>query len=1812
MSALATVSAEIIKRARAQGYELAPWFEANQSRLRVFSSGLERILTRLPLNSDSDQKRAMQAHAQLRSAIAPLRPEEEIAWFDRNRPILISVGATMSGQHRAVAAMNRSAAAQAPSAEQSESFELRTAAERTTANMEAVQLLTSGQTLTDADRLKLRRYTGWGGLSVKRAAKVLPAGWVPDKRAMIHEFYTPELVANAIAQALLPFQPELVGETGHIGALEPSAGIGRFVHAFSPSGWPQLRWTAIELSPISASLLGAVRPDIQVVNAPFEQWVVDNKHLLGTYDLVVSNPPYGIRGKFASIDREKGYSETRAYAYQIRRGIDALRRGGIGVFLIPSGFVSGTSGELRALRERVLLRAHFMGAFRLPSETDDGKSLFPGALLVTDVVFLRSRGGAISRLPEADEYIAEGRYFEQTPQHILGREVGREGDDDEQTRTPRWGYQVRGTFQGLPALIERDQCRECAVTPQKRAEKKKRVELPENAAHALALARRVAGYLDLIARGDSDAIAVASTAYPELLTDLTAWLAQPTEERREALKFAKYEPALGTLATVVVGDKLMPGLASPPKYEERYPGEVDDLPTLAHWLWRRSRSLSLGDLLQKHQELGGTVSEQDALTALRNAGWCEDPGGSSPLLPKDQYYAGNLWPKYDRARERAQAGDAAAAIQASQLLATIKPATFAEIQVEPRLGWLPVSTVEAWVNDVTRARGGYALERSGAFLTLAGVDYLDLANHSDSVRMVLGYLNHDMAFFKPSVSRTESLEDKRSELAAEYKDHFVTWIEGQAEHQAAVTEAHNRTFRGWVTPEYSPDPLVIARWNPEYPLWPYQNSAVRRLVENRGGGCFFDVGLGKTRTLLGAIALAKQQGLARRVVVAAPNSLVFNWAREIERVLPDFRYVIIGARAKVLVRGAKKGELVSEPDTPAQRAAKWQRFQAGLYDLVIVTYSALPRTQLDVAEIVQIIRSVPAVQRELVLKVRETARRIESLERKEKAGKLDDEQRDELERLRKQLQGMAGTERKEAILEEREEGFAARWAVPPVGQEPDPSIVWEKLGIDFLAYDESHIGKNLWTAGSREGGEPRFLGAPQEGSYIAWQLYLRAYLVRKGTGGTGIYLADATPAKNSPLEFLSVLSLLDGNIWSRLGIVDSEQYITQYLNIQQRLIQDSDLSAIEAPCVVGFRNLDQLREVLFRYGEFRTAKQVGLKIPEPKVHLLDVDMDAQQEAKYSEYLKSYQEALESAVLDPANRYVALGLLQRMALVAVHALLDEGPPEAQGSLPFDEPASLASEDPPAEPSQEGEAADDAPSAPRKRKRRKDRSKWTYANAHLARTYDSPKLNKIAELIAKKKDCGHIVFLENVAAHFWLKQLLIRAGIEEARIAVLNGETAPDPASRQRIAEGFTTAEPPLYDIVIANRIAYEGVNLQTRTCSIFHGDLPYEPATLQQRNGRGQRQGNRFDIIDIYYVLSKRSSDMARFQLIAGKREWMAAIIESAASETNNPAAQADMSPEDWLIYLSRDVEKTKALIEKKKLEAQDAENQRTIKLAWASIRQIAMRQRDAARSKDPITKAHLLTEIERISADLAQTDPLIWPWRFLAPLVAKNPTLSFAPAADGAVWETALLVRKRADGTQYGGGEFGAVSYQPYAIGFREFRRIRWESLSAEQALSVWKATSPRDWQETPTAIEAELQPAVEQLVAQIQRIGTYAYRELRLDLASERFRVDLWNKWGLDVVRALLSTYDAERAKIPAKVGQPALATLAHLSDASATIYPFTTDGLRAFLADCRAAGNLRWGEIDSLTDWWWGKRAPRNVLTGNDSDIGEDDGEI
>jgi hypothetical protein len=105
--------------------------------------------------------------------------------------------------------------------------------------------------------------------------------------------------------------------------------------------------------------------------------------------------------------------ETRAFAYFMRRSLDLLVPGGIGVFLIPAGMMSGKMS--RALRERLLLRNHLLGAYRLPSQDPQGRDNVPGASVVMDLVMLRSRGGELRESDPPTARSSQATILKNTP-----------------------------------------------------------------------------------------------------------------------------------------------------------------------------------------------------------------------------------------------------------------------------------------------------------------------------------------------------------------------------------------------------------------------------------------------------------------------------------------------------------------------------------------------------------------------------------------------------------------------------------------------------------------------------------------------------------------------------------------------------------------------------------------------------------------------------------------------------------------------------------------------------------------------------------------------------------------------------------------------------------------------------------------------------------------------------------------------------------------------------------------------------------------------------------------------------------------------------------------------------------------------------------------------------------------------------------------------------------------------------------------------------------------------------------------------------
>jgi hypothetical protein len=84
---------------------------------------------------------------------------------------------------------------------------------------------------------------------------------------------------------------------------------------------------------------------------------------------------------------------------------------------------------------------------------------------------------------------------------------------------------------------------------------------------------------------------------------------------------------------------------------------------------------------------------------------------------------------------------------------------------------------------------------------------------------------------------------------------------------------------------------------------------------------------------------------------------------------------------------------------------------------------------------------------------------------------------------------------------------------------------------------------------------------------------------------------------------------------------------------------------------------------------------------------------------------------------------------------------------------------------------------------------------------------------------------------------LRSTLLR---DESLIALVDGNTAQE--QRDRVFSGFNT--PFLPDVLICTSVGQEGIDLHRHCRHVVHYDLPWNPATIEQRTGRADRIGSK--------------------------------------------------------------------------------------------------------------------------------------------------------------------------------------------------------------------------------------------------------------------------------------------------------------------------------------------------------------------------------
>jgi superfamily II DNA or RNA helicase len=123
---------------------------------------------------------------------------------------------------------------------------------------------------------------------------------------------------------------------------------------------------------------------------------------------------------------------------------------------------------------------------------------------------------------------------------------------------------------------------------------------------------------------------------------------------------------------------------------------------------------------------------------------------------------------------------------------------------------------------------------------------------------------------------------------------------------------------------------------------------------------------------------------------------------------------------------------------------------------------------------------------------------------------------------------------------------------------------------------------------------------------------------------------------------------------------------------------------------------------------------------------------------------------------------------------------------------------------------------------------------------------------------------LIFTEYDDTRRYLKQQLEAAiaasHLAQVRIDVFHGPTSPE--RREEIKQAFN-ADPARFPmrILIATDAAREGLNLQARCHNLFHFDVPWNPARMEQRNGRIDRKLQPSpEVYCHYFVYEQRLED----------------------------------------------------------------------------------------------------------------------------------------------------------------------------------------------------------------------------------------------------------------------------------------------------------------------------------------------------------------
>ncbi len=500
----------------------------------------------------------------------------------------------------------------------------------------------------------------------------------------------------------------------------------------------------------------------------------------------------------------------------------------------------------------------------------------------------------------------------------------------------------------------------------------------------------------------------------------------------------------------------------------------------------------------------------------------------------EEYLSGNF-------REKLLAARRAGLVANMRALEKAQPAPMPRERITPaiRSQWIPVEVFEAFLQDIGIDRPKVSVLSQAGMVTVDGIernptDYgRQFQNpHKSLLQMFTAAVNgKSLTVFdtidKKPVKNEEATREVNAILTRMGKE-FQTWAYADASRAESIVDAFNEKVNVFRRRTYDGEKylkLVGANTGPNgIQLIRTQKNAAWRLIQQNKVLLDHVVGAGKTFTMVTGVMERRRLGLTKKALLAVPNHLVLQWARDWLQLYP-------GARLLAATKDDFEGP---------NRRRLFARMATGDYDAIIIGHSSLGFIAPPEQDVVDLMTAQVAELQDALDQARQSGEK----------GRTMNQLATKLKKYRERL---------ERLLEKPRDTLGFDLA---------------EMGVDYLGVDEAHEFKNLEYATGAE----RLVGMNDpQGSKRAFDLLVKTRGIQKRGGAT--HFATGTPVSNSLVEAYAMMKYLAWEDLEKLNISNFDAWSAAFVQAETRFEYTATQKLKERNVMSGLVNLGPLADL---------------------------------------------------------------------------------------------------------------------------------------------------------------------------------------------------------------------------------------------------------------------------------------------------------------------------------------------------------------------------------------------------------------------------------------------------------------------------------------------------------------------------------------------------------------------------------------------------------------------------------------------------------